>query len=474
MSSFRTKRGAMQLGYPILLGLSILFGGSSLIDSTSRAWLSFASAALIFVALPFAIRKKWTYPARAAAGLFLMWLAWSFFQLIPLPSGVWQTFGERAVVEQGLRLLGMDETRAMPISLSAHSTWLSVIGTLPAVAAFITIVTLGRRTAIATIDWAIPLLGAASAVLGLAQVLLSDNHNLYFYEITNRGLPVGVFANVNHQACFLLMCLPFVAVLINNLRRNWAASDNDYAKAFVIAAVAGLILVGILAAGSVAGYAMLALVLVCSTLLARKPKTSERKPETFPAIVIGTTLTAVVLVTCSPILNGLGVTSVEISEMTRLGIWQVSGEIANDHWLAGTGPGSFSNVYRLYEDPDTVTTTFANHAHNDYLEAVIEFGLPGTLVVVAGVILMLILITQSWTGRKLQNKQIKRAASIALLVALLHSFVDYPVRTPAIASLVATCFAILVLSSDDRTKRRKNIKERADFASSEDDRRLVI
>ncbi|WP_407646751.1 O-antigen ligase family protein [Henriciella algicola] len=270
------------------------------------------------------------------------------------------------------------------------------------------------------------------------------------------------------------MCLPFVAASIGQLRRDWASGDGDHAKAILLATIACTILVGVVAAGSVAGYAMLIPVLVLSVLLARKPKASGRAPIASPAIVVGATLAAVVLVVFSPIIDGLGVTSFDNSEMSRLGIWQVSGKILSDHWLAGTGPGSFADVYRLYENPDAVTATYANHAHNDYLEAMIEYGLPGALIVIVSVALILTLFVRVWTQQQIENRRLKRAASTALLIVLLHSLVDYPVRTPAIACLFATCFAILILSSDDKSKRRPIRKKRPDVFSSEDNRRLII
>ena len=52
-------------------------------------------------------------------------------------------------------------------------------------------------------------------------------------------------------------------------------------------------------------------------------------------------------------------------------------EIIKDSFPIGTGLGTFSTVYRRYEDPSRVTRQFANHAHNDYVEAVLELGAAG-------------------------------------------------------------------------------------------------
>lgn len=471
----RIRRQFLRLVLPALLGLAIIFGGSSLTNLPSRLWLSFAALLLLLATIPFAAQRAWSRPARLGLGLFSAWFFWSLLQQVPLPRLIWQHLGDRSAIADGLQLLDLSANKAMPISLAPDASWLSLIGVLPPLAVFVVFVALGWRFAAARLNWAIPMFGAAGALLGLAQILVGDSDQLYFYDFTNNGLPVGVFANVNHQACFLLMCLPFVAALIGQLRKDWASGDADYAKAMVLAAIANLILVGILAAGSVAGYALLPPVLVLSILLARKPrKASRRAPIASPAIVVGSTIAAALLVAFSPVLDGLGMTSFDASEMSRLGIWSLTGEIASDHWLAGTGPGSFADVYRLYEDPSKVAETFANHAHNDYLEAIVEFGIPGTLLLIAGVALILTLFVRVWTRQGDENRRLRRAAATALLVVLFHSFVDYPARTPAIACLAATCFALLVLAGDGERQRRRRATMGLGTAGSTDDRRLVI
>ena len=43
----------------------------------------------------------------------------------------------------------------------------------------------------------------------------------------------------------------------------------------------------------------------------------------------------------------------------------------------GSGLGTFEDIYRTQERPETVTNAFLNHAHNDYLELWLETGLVG-------------------------------------------------------------------------------------------------
>ena len=58
------------------------------------------------------------------------------------------------------------------------------------------------------------------------------------------------------------------------------------------------------------------------------------------------------------------------------------GGFGGEHIALGSGVGSFQRVYRHFEDHSAVTRTFANHAHNDYLELALETGIPGILLLV--------------------------------------------------------------------------------------------
>ena len=114
---------------------------------------------------------------------------------------------------------------------------------------------------------------------------------------------------------------------------------------------------------------------------------------------------------------------------------------ALDYLPLGSGVGSFTSVYPLYENQAIITNTYANHAHSDLLELFLETGLPGL------VLLALFLIW--WTHRALviwrseEVDQFARAATIASAAILAHSLVDYPLRTAAVSAIFAACCALM-------------------------------
>ncbi|WP_156807823.1 O-antigen ligase family protein [Henriciella marina] len=460
------KRRTAGFALPILLGIAVALGGSSVPDEAPRLWLSLATLILLIALLPVATREDWSRPTQFVLLLSALWLVWCALQLVPLPRWLWSRLGDRSVIVEGLDLLGLPINQPMPISFSPLEGRLSLAATAAPLALFLLVSMLGWRKGASRLSWTVPILGALSALLGLAQILTENSAHLYFYENTNPGSPVGIFANTNHQACFLAMCLPFAAAAIREVRGNWRSGDEDHAKAIACAVLSLILLIGVLAAGSGAGYLLLVPALVLGVIIARKPASSKKVQIKLPFIVMATAVLSAIVVASSPVLGGLGLAGLDTSRTSRIEIWGLTGEVAADHWLFGTGIGSFDEVYRLYEDPDTVTRTFANHAHNDYLQAIVEFGLPGTLVVGLGLLLFGYLFFRVWSQHGDEHRHLKRAAATALLIALLHSFVDYPLRTPAVACLAATCFALLVMDpANKRGKGRRSTQQPGSHAN---------
>jgi O-antigen ligase len=129
------------------------------------------------------------------------------------------------------------------------------------------------------------------------------------------------------------------------------------------------------------------------------------------------------------------------SVTSRQRMWSSTLAAIRDHLPTGTGVGSFPEVHRQYEDPSKVTRTFVNHAHNDYLEIALETGVAGILLLFAFLVWWVGRTALIW--RSALSDRYARAASIASGSLLLHSTVDYPLRTAALSATLAACVAIM-------------------------------
>ena len=118
--------------------------------------------------------------------------------------------------------------------------------------------------------------------------------------------------------------------------------------------------------------------------------------------------------------------------------WQVAK--ASLPW--GSGAGSFREVYAPFEPVGAMREVHALHAHNDLLQTAIELGVPGLLLVLAYVAVLAISVRKTpiavteWRG-------ILGAAAVAVFLPLVHSFVDYPLRTLAVATTFAMLMALI-------------------------------
>lgn len=107
----------------------------------------------------------------------------------------------------------------------------------------------------------------------------------------------------------------------------------------------------------------------------------------------------------------------------------------HDHWWTGTGLGTFVLVYPMYETSSDVINVYANHAHNDYLELWLETGIVGLAIVAAYTVMILAAMYRS---------KLAQAAGLAILAIMLHSLVDYPLRTMSIAVIMAYLSAVVL------------------------------
>ena len=109
----------------------------------------------------------------------------------------------------------------------------------------------------------------------------------------------------------------------------------------------------------------------------------------------------------------------------------------------GSGLGSFTQVYAMHQPDRYTSTTWVNHAHNDYAELFLELGIPGLLLIAAFLIWFVRAGFQIWRRRADPDMAIAQAAWLSIALLLLHSLVDYPLRTAAMAALLATAVALI-------------------------------
>jgi O-antigen ligase len=385
---------------------------------------------------------------KAAQALLLILvaaLAVIALQLVPLPASLW-THGLRSRIAEGYALLGQPEP-PLPVSLTPYASLSTLFGIIPPLAVFCAILRLGAFRA----SWLAAALLAgtvAGITLGALQVVAPGTDSpWYLYPETNRGLAVGFFANANHMADLLVSALPFIAALASAGR-----SRNIQRYSALLTILAGatlLLLVGITLNGSLAGYTLAVPAIAGSVLIVAPPRRSVRLPV---AILAGLAVVAAVGAIASTSIGSSRIgQEASGSVQSREDILRTTGKAIRDTMPLGSGLGSFVKVYPLYESADRVTHEYVIHAHNDYAELVLELGAAGAVLIIVFLAWWAGAMRAAWrTGG---GGPYARAAAIASGVVIVHSLVDFPLRTAAIGATFAMCLALLI---DRRPAQRQD------------------
>ena len=438
-----TQGGATSLGF-VLLSVALLAGGASRGAFVPHGVIEASGAILLAIGLVAGRLERLSASGWIGLALLLGAVAWGLIQLAPLPGDLWSRLPGRAAFKDAMASLGV-APMAAPISLFPEATRAALYGFLPIIAAFTLTATTNLKAHLRVLAWLVASLAAASVLLGVAQVITGPSSQLYFYNPTGWGAPVGLFANQNHQATLCLMALPLLAAKAGDIRVTWGTGDLDHGRVLILVSaliVAGL---GVIIAGSVAGYTLLGPVAVASFLVFRGSR-SERGGLFVPVAAIGVLGILGWLAATSPVLKDLGIMSTSEGYLSRPDTFSRTMDAIAAYFPVGSGLGTFEQVYPRFEDPAAVTTVFMNHAHNDYLEVAMELGIIGMALLVAAIVFWAVLSWRAWTTRG-SEARLQKAASIALAVPLLHSLVDYPLRTPGLAVLAAVCAGVLVATT---------------------------
>lgn len=419
---------------PAYLLLCLLLGGS-----VQGIWQNAALQLLGLAIITWAVIAPSQEPSSRAANRLLLLAAIGVgvvaLQSVPLSPSIWAR-GAREPLAAGYRLLDMP-VPWRPISVTPYGSFGTLLCLIPPLALFVAMVRLNAYRP----SWmaAALLAGAVAGVtLGAQQAMNAGTASQwYLYPRTNIGRAVGFFANASHLAILLVISVPFVAAVAAAGRGRQVQYYS--ALVAVLFALGLLLAVGIALSESLAGFLLSVPVVFASLLILVRRRSPGRR---WLALLAGLGILAAIglLATSSTESQLIGKNAVT-SVQSRADIATTTIKAIGDFMPWGSGLGSFAKVYGLYENPDLVTDEYVVHAHNDYAELTLELGIAGAILIV---------LFFAWWGRavwKLWRRSdaspFAYAASIASAALLLHSFVEFPLRTAAMSACFAMCLGLL-------------------------------
>ena len=342
--------------------------------------LIFALSLLVskdFISLKDAIRD-----VRKPLFLLLPILAYPFVQIIPLPLPLISVLSpQRAVwLQRSMEVTGVSRWGAslsyVPLDTFMSGLWILTL----ALFAFVLhrsmrdgIIEPGKLLIVLFI------IAGFEALYGIFQVLVSSTAH-GFSDVAH-----GTFVNRDHYAAFLGMIWPLQLVW---LWRLGAKNNKDPVsfhekeslrksreKQFFFIFLTGFVLLGLIFSGSRGGIISLGIGTTVLAYLGRK------RSRSIVPLLIGCW---VIILAYGSIIGFEGIlkrfAEIEHDAPARFTIWQFTLNLLRDHWLTGTGAGTYRPVIFLYQVFDTDVLQ-VGAAHCDYLQIASEWGLPFGLLI---------------------------------------------------------------------------------------------
>lgn len=422
-----------------LLLAALLFGGGS---------RGLGDLAVHLAALPAAALAvlRWGRAPRSSLQRAFAW-GWGgamlvlMLSLVPLPASMWGQGGPRAQLLADLAAAGAARGW-WPWSLDPWGTVRALLAVATAFALWALVITLeeaSRRRLLVLVI----LTGLAMALLGFAQAAAGTHSTLRPYAYHHPVGAIGLFANRNHFASLMAMLLPlalaFAARAQQGRRPPEAAGWYGAAVLLILAAALSFSRMG----GALALLAGLASLPLC---LRGEDRARGRLLAPLLAVVVAGA--AVVVYAWNGLAQRL---NQDVADDLRWQYLHYGWQVAKAYLPWGSGAGSFREVYAPFEPVQALQAVHALHAHNDLLQLTIELGVPG-LLLVAGLLAAVAAAVRKYPIAVTDQRGILTAAALAVLVPLVHSFVDYPLRTLAVATTFAMCMALLTATNPQRAQ----------------------
>jgi O-antigen ligase len=360
-------------------------------------------------------------------------------QLVPIPMAWWALMPGHAPFAQVLATAG-EAGGWRPATIHPTATQYSWLVLVPCVAIFLAVRQFDR-TRVRRLAIVFAAVACGEAILGVLQAGSAPGSAIHLGNPWSGGGATGTYINKNHFAGLVAMALPMLLALWaiemlpvvthrgEVLREHPRNADMRFALRAAFSALTVILLLALLLSRSRAGIAagMLAFALAV-ILLVWKSATAQVK------VVLAMLAAGALLLAGSfgltPVLDRLAPDEVASNAGGRWHLNMGSLAAALDFMPLGSGLGTFADVFRRYQGGAIIG--FADHAHNDYAEILVELGIAGLGVIV----LFLVAYAARWPAvarrrdsRRLRFLQV--GAGLGMLALLVHGLFDFNFHIPA-------------------------------------------
>ena len=399
--------------------------------------LALALLALAFVTGGSSMDRGWGDVATQLLALPVLCLAVAVLLRPPVPRAHWVLM---AIAALGPAVVGLQ--LAMGTTVTPWASERALYAWLPPVAAFLAGLALPPRAQRNGLRLIVALVTAS---LLLAYLQLAAPQDSVFNPFPDL-VPMfnGLFANPNHQGTALAIgAVLLLSGAVEDPEARCHASEGRR-KAFKIGRIglAVLLLMGIPFTGS-RGMVLIAAAALMALPLANGWLASQwRRPGGRPRVLgIGVAGVAAAALVAAVTLGWMRVDRLEGGARSTLAASTT--EMAIDAMPMGAGAGSFVPWFDAHIPDALLQYVYYNHAHDEYVQWWLEGGIAGLVWIV------LLLFGFVWARPRRGHDGQRPAGAwvgswLGVGILLAHSVVDYPMRTPALATAGAWMAAVIL------------------------------
>ncbi len=392
--------------------------------------------------------------------VWLVFLTWQLINIVPLPFSLVETLRPERVsflLNENIQGMKSISSQWLPLSFDVGQSDVIFFKSLAYCFLFfitLTLVNTGKRLRYILI--VISAAGVFQAIYGSLEVLSGLQYSLVF-KLPVSHIATGSFVYKNHYANFLLLCLSAaIGYMIASLRVRSGSSPRERLRRIVRFWLSNKVLfrIGIIimvialvmSRSRMGNSAFFIAMTITATLglIYFKPR-----QKSYVALFISMLVIDILIVSS---LFGLKqvqqrIEQTNLTQESRDEVVTDALPLLSQYGVIGTGGGTFYTVYPQVQSESI--QHFYDHAHNEYLQFAIEFGIVGAAIIA---MLVLLCAKSALSAMRHRRHPLPRGTAFATVMAVigmaLHSTVDFPLQAPANTAIFIILLALGALSRD--------------------------
>ncbi len=356
---------------------------------------------------------------------------YAFIQILPMPVQILKIISPKAY--ELYTFYSVTERNFLPISLHPYRTLSNMIQIVYGVTVFMPFYFLVRnRLSIERTIKIFSLFGFILAFFALIQ-MATWNGKIYWVREVTSGTPFGPFVNRNHYAGFIdMLILPTIGIAFTRQRKEKQVLFGFFAVIMVVSVFMSLSRAGIIS--FIISFAVFSLFIIYKKFRYNK--------KVAIAIFLSVIVSYLIYLGVDPVIERFYHT--DLTREERFTLWADTYKGFKDFILTGSGLGTFLNVFPLYSSKPS--TIIYDHAHNDYIEFLIEAGIIGVILIFTfSYYYIKHAIKGIWKG----DLGIIRISLVSSIISILiHSIFDFNLHITSNILLLSYTMAIFLASSE--------------------------